>query len=307
MTKVKQTSDQYDALRSDMKSKTSEFAKEAANKKQSVLDALSWVEEVDKIKELWHKAKVKLAQEFREKNKDLIAEYKKLWAEHRKNEKVFQELFAKAKEELNEDIDEASLREVIMWKSEKSESKEIATKSLEFEKDTFKISSEWWEEVTKETAKKNPVLQKFLDKGIKVKANATWDVVEYMEDTVNWELLCKKWEQIFIDYDKFVDYVALDKQCSREEVEKRYLMTRDELKEKMKDKPSGSEEYKKFFNEEVNGHLAGFWNSYNEGFSNVGERSNIWLAGGNNASFNQYRWNCNYCRHFGWGGRLLKN
>jgi len=84
-------------------------------------------------------------------------------------------------------------------------------------------------------------------------------------------------------------------------------MTRDELKEKMKDKPSGSEEYKKFFNEEVNGHLAGFWNSYNEGFSNVGERSNFWLAGGNNASFNQYRWNCNYCRHFGWGGRLLKN
>jgi len=41
MAKVKQTSDQYDALRSDMKSKTSEFAKEAANKKQSVLDALS--------------------------------------------------------------------------------------------------------------------------------------------------------------------------------------------------------------------------------------------------------------------------
>jgi len=190
----------------------------------------------------------------------------------------------------------------------KTESKETVTKSLEFEKDTFKISSEWWEEVTKETAKKNPVLQKFLDKGIKVKANATWDVVEYMEETVNWNLICKKWEQIFIDYDKFVDYVALDKQCSREEVKKRYLMTRDEFKEKMKDKPDGSEEYKKFFNEEVNGHLAGYRNPSNATFYNVGERSSVWLVGGRNAHFGQdgSDW-YNYNRHFGFSGRLLKN
>ncbi|MEI7478610.1 MAG: hypothetical protein WCJ81_09375 [bacterium] len=44
---------------------------------------------------------------------------------------------------------------------------------MEFEKDTFKISSEGWEEVRKESAKKNPLFKKFLDKGIKVKANAT--------------------------------------------------------------------------------------------------------------------------------------
>jgi hypothetical protein len=44
----------------------------------------------------------------------LIAEYKKLSAEHSKNEKVFEEIFAKAKKELNPEIDEKSLRDLIM-------------------------------------------------------------------------------------------------------------------------------------------------------------------------------------------------
>jgi len=190
----------------------------------------------------------------------------------------------------------------------KTESKETVTKSLEFEKDTFKISSEWWEEVTKETAKKNPVLQKFLDKGIKVKANATWDVVEYMEETVNWNLICKKWEQIFIDYDKFIGYVATDKHCTIEEAEQKYMLTRDEFKEKMKDKPNDSEEYKKFFNEEVNDHLAGCRYQNNKRFYDVGERSGVWLVGGDCAGFNQSTSSSsNKGRGFGFSGRLLKN
>ena len=74
-------------------------------------------------------------------------------------------------------------------------------------------------------------------------------------------------------------------------MKKRYLMTRDEFKEKMKDKPDGSEEYKKFFNEEVNGHLAGYRSPNNETFYDVGGRSNVWLVGGSRANFDRHRSN----------------
>ena len=196
-----------------------------------------------------------------------------------------------------------------MWtKKDMKETKEIFTKSLEFEKETFRISSEWWEEVTKETAKKNSALKKFLDKWIRVKANITWDVVEYMEDKINGNLKCKKWEQIFITYDAFISEVKKAKNCTQEEAEKKYLMTIDELQEKMKDKPSGSEAYKKFFNEEVNGSLAGYWDPTNKPFSYIGVRSHVWLVGGNTAYFSQHIWNWNYHnRYFGFSGRLLKN
>lgn len=98
------------------------------------------------------------------------------------------------------------------------------------------------------------------------------------------------------------------KNCSKEEVEKKYLMTIDELQEKMKDKPSGSDEYKKFFNEEVNGRLAGCWIPYNETFHDIGDRSNVWLAGGDYANFSQDKWHrSNNSSYYGFSGRLLKN
>jgi hypothetical protein len=98
------------------------------------------------------------------------------------------------------------------------------------------------------------------------------------------------------------------KNCSKEEVEKKYLMTIDELKEKMKDKPSNSEEYKKFFNKEVNGHLAGYWPPNNKTFDRLGARSGVWLAGGDNADFDQNGWyRSNDSRSYGFSGRLLKN
>jgi hypothetical protein len=98
------------------------------------------------------------------------------------------------------------------------------------------------------------------------------------------------------------------KNCSKEEVEKKYLMTVDELEEKMKDKPSNSDEYKKFFNKEVKDHLAGCWLPFNKSFFSIGDRSNVWLAGGSNANFDQNKWNRdNDHRYYGFSGRLLKN
>ena len=85
-------------------------------------------------------------------------------------------------------------------------------------------------------------------------------------------------------------------------------MTVDEFKEKMKDKPNNSEEYKKFFNQEVQNHLAGFWDTVSEKFYYVGEYSCMWLAGGGNADFMQDGSYCyNYDRYYGVSGRLLKN
>ena len=78
-------------------------------------------------------------------------------------------------------------------KQKEKESKETLTKSLEFEDHTFRIDNTGWEEVTTESAKNNPNLQKFLDKEIKVKANTVCDVVEYMEDKIiAGEVKCKK-------------------------------------------------------------------------------------------------------------------
>jgi len=52
----------------------------------------------------------------------------------------------------------------------------------------------------------------------------------------------------------------------------------------------------------------GWRNPNNKKFNNIGERSNVWLVGGNNAEFNKNKWNWNNNnRNFGFSGRLLKN
>jgi hypothetical protein len=128
-------------------------------------------------------------------------------------------------------------------KEVKIESKEKLEKSLEFEEDTFKIDSRWWKLVTKND-KYDDVFGKFYSPKLRVKVNNTWDVVEY----IDWPA---KWEQLFIWYNAFIREVCKVKNCTQEEAEKKYLMTLDEFKQKMVDKPDDSEEYKKFFNEEV--------------------------------------------------------
>lgn len=211
----------------------------------------------------------------------------------KKEVKKQEEIVAEQKKLLGEKEDElGKMSEEYGEKTEKKESKEILTKSLEFEEDTFKIDSKGWKE------EKRDVYGKWK---MKVKVNATGDVVEYLEGEA-------KWEQIFITYDAFIREVMKAKNCSKEEVEKKYLMTIDEFKEKMKDKPDGSEEYKKFFNKEVKGHLAGYWHPNLKEFDDIGGRSNVWLAGGSNALFNQNKW-CRYDsnRGYGFSGRLLKN
>lgn len=53
--------------------------------------------------------------------------------------------------------------------------------------------------------------------------------------------------------------------------------------------------------------LAGYWYPYNEKFNHIGERANVWLAGGDDAGFYQNEWGrLNNTRNFGFSGRLLK-
>ena len=85
-------------------------------------------------------------------------------------------------------------------------------------------------------------------------------------------------------------------------------MTVDELQEKMKDKPSGFEKYKEFFDKEIKDHLAGYWGPNSKGLIGVGERSDVRLVGGNDAFFHPNEWSYGQSnRHFGFSGRLLKN
>ena len=132
--------------------------------------------------------------------------------------------------------------------------------------------------------------------------------MECLEDCIIGDQKCNKGEQLFIDYDIFIDYVAKDKGCSIQEAEARYMMTIKELKEKMKDKPSGSEAYKKFQAEEINGHNAGYWHPDAESLYNLGRRSSVRLVGGATAGFyRNRRYYDTGSREFGFSGRLLKN
>jgi len=138
----------------------------------------------------------------------------------------------------------------------------------ELETTNFKVDSTW------RKVKEFTWYVKWKKTKIKCKVNKEWDIREY----VSWvpeELI---WEQLFT-------YNAL---C-RLWVEKR-LPTFEQIKE-MKE-PS----------------LAGYWIPNSKKFSSIGERSNMWLAGGNNAHFNQNKWGRNdYNRSCGFSWRLLKN
>lgn len=214
-------------------------------------------------------------------------------------------------------------------KTDSVESKEIFVKSLEFEPDNFKIDSTWWKEVTK-ADRNNPILRKFIhwlglyEVKPRIKVNDTCDVIEYLEDilvdehlldnfyyqdkVIDWNILCKKWEQIFITYDAFVREVMKVKNCNQETVEQKYLMTRDELKEKLKNKRPRTQEYKKFFNEEIRWCLAWVWLGW-VGLYHVWQSLYIWLAAWDNAEFDDI-WviveDDDYPNN-GCSGRLLKN
>ena len=158
---------------------------------------------------------------------------------------------------------------------------------LNFGKKTFKIDGTWW---------KTPTEGKFAWKLVKV--NPAWDVTQDL----------KTWEQVFIDYDKFLDHMATNIWCTPQEFEAKHLITKKDFLEKMGDKPSDSAEYKAFYDDEgFENSLAGYWSSDDNKFHGIGKRCNVWLAGGDNVGFNKDWWDLdNNNKSSGFSGCLLK-
>ena len=147
-------------------------------------------------------------------------------------------------------------------KEETDESKENVDGSLELEQDTFKIDSTGREEMKGEG---------YQHPRVRIKVHANKDVIEYMD----WDA---KGEQLFT-YDALIREVSKAKNCSKEDVEKKYLMTEKAIEDEMKDKEFNSKEYKEFYEKEFSKHLAWFCHGETEEFINIGESSNTWLAG----------------------------
>jgi hypothetical protein len=100
------------------------------------------------------------------------------------------------------------------------------------------------------------------------------------------------------------------KKCTPQEAKEKYLMTQEEFQEKMKDKTDGSEEYKKFFNEQIKTHLVGCRDPRSKEFCDIDNHSFIRLVGGNGAGFNDSGWfyfDKDFYGSNALSGRLLKN
>ena len=131
----------------------------------------------------------------------------------------------------------------------------------------LKVNSDWRE------VKEFTWYVKWEETQIKCKVSPEWDIREY----VSWVPQELIWEQLFT-------YSAI---C-RLWLEKR-LPTYDDIK---------------VLDSSV---LAGYWSPLNKKFYDIGERSNVWLAGGFNANFVQNDWGRgNDDRSYVFSGRLLK-
>jgi len=174
---------------------------------------------------------------------------------------------------------------------------DVKEKSLEFEKDTFRIDSAWWVE---------PIEGVFAWK--KVLVNPTWDVVEYLEDYIrDGVIIPTKGKQMFMNYDSFIKYVAQDKKCSVQKAEKKYILNEEEYKKKMR-QIDRDWTYPDIYKEYIKDHLMGYWYPDGDKFDDVGRWANFWIAGGGHAALSKYGWDyIPHNRYFGFSGRLLKN
>ena len=113
MTTAKETADQYNKTRSDLKNKLQPLFDEKNEKRADLRKALDTPEEQGERR---NKEKIKrqaLNQNFREANKDLIAEYKQSFKDKKEQEKLFVEIFSEAKK-LNPELQEKDVRALIM-------------------------------------------------------------------------------------------------------------------------------------------------------------------------------------------------
>lgn len=182
---------------------------------------------------------------------------------------------------------------------EKKESKETVTKSLEFEEDTFKIDSTWWDVIERKGWGYSGKSEMF-----KVKISPDRDVYEFLE----WP---QKWEQIFCYYKSFIKYVAADKKCTVEQAEDKYLLSKYEFlhilnMRERREKISEYDQTREFVSNNLEQHMAGYFDNREKRFYSVGSRASFWLIDEGcalNRNWEVHRLEKN---RIGCSGRLLK-
>ena len=142
---------------------------------------------------------------------------------------------------------------------------------------------------------------------VRVKVNPTWDVIEYLE----WPV---KWEQLFANYNAVIREVMQAKNCSKEDVENKYLLTINEFDIIKSHEWPYHWNYHQFLREtNMKFHLAGGANEY-KSLNGIWKFCDIWLSGWYRAYFsglkNSNWYDCKY-HNDGWFGYysvlLLKN
>jgi hypothetical protein len=171
----------------------------------------------------------------------------------------------------------------------KKEDKEVAIP--QFDKETFRIASEWWKEEH----------IRLYDGGMAhVKIHKKWEIMEYLDDPF-------KGEQIFISYDVFAKYACAQKKCSRKTLEEKYLPTEEKLTLLLGPQKTKSEQYIIAYNKIINDtQRTGYFIPRGEKLGKVGKSAVFWIAGGNDVEMSPEWWKITKGgKHYGFSGRLF--
>ena len=123
MRRAEEIENKYHQKRDDLRQKLQPLFDEKDEKRAAIRKVFDKPKEQTESRKLEQAKRQELNQKFREDNKDLIAEYKKLAKEHKDNETVFEDIFTRATQVWLTELDKDAFRKAIMWKTETKESK----------------------------------------------------------------------------------------------------------------------------------------------------------------------------------------
>lgn len=122
MANAKETLNSYNNVRQEWREKLQPLFEKKDKKRAAIKELFG--DNPEKMKEELKTMRTKLNEQWEEENKDLISKYQELYNQKKMDEETFQKGLEEFRK-LDTDIDEEQLREMIMWKSEKSEKKNL--------------------------------------------------------------------------------------------------------------------------------------------------------------------------------------
>lgn len=297
MTKTKQNLAKYNEARAEWREKLQTLFDEKDKKRAAIKELFG--DNPEEMKKQSKAMRTKLNAKWKEENKDLITKYQELYQQKKLDEETFQKWLEEFRK-LDPEIDEEVLRDLIMGKTEKKESKETMEKP-QLESENYKIDKwltkkekldQWWKEEERlayingiETNIK--VLKKELTEGAFVR--------EYQDDGKIPKHLVG--EQLFNKV--AVTYLDLWKKLpTRENMVVMRWKTKEERENFLKN--NFQKDWKNLF--------PGFWDPDDKGFYGIGKRTGYWLSDGSIVGINKdnmHHYNGN--PEFGFSLRFLKN